>query len=251
MDNFDLTPEKKKTPGPLVWNILTIVTLVGVLCLCGFFLSIFVNPHSALNPFPPAALPTLLEFPTTTITPILPPATWTPSPTIQPSPTRTGAPTWTPVPSNTPFTLATGISRWTPTRTPKPSSTPKATGMPVTTTISWLSSSYYHPEAACNWLGIAGQAVDKNNAPLMYLTLHLGGTLNSQSVDYLGLTGTAPNYGVAGFEFYLGDKPVASNGTLWIQVLDQSGQPLTDRVYIDTFNDCNKNLVLLRFKKNR
>jgi hypothetical protein len=114
-----------------------------------------------------------------------------------------------------------------------------------------MSSSYYYPEAGCNWLGVAGQVVDKNNAPVMYLFLHLGGTLNSQTVDSYSLTGTKPGYGMAGFEFYLGDKPVASSGTLWIQVLDQSSQPLTDRVYIDTYNDCNKNLVLLRFKKNR
>jgi hypothetical protein len=251
MDNFDLKPEKTKTTGPLAWNILTIVTLVGVLCLGGYFLSVFINPNSALNPFPPPVLPTLVEFPTATWTPIQPPATWTPTPTLQPSPTRTEAPTWTPVPSNTPFFLSTGTLRWTPTRTPMPSKTPKATSMPVTTTINYLNSTIYHPEAGCNWFGVAGQAVDKNNAPIMYLTLHLGGTLDGKTVDYLSLTGTAPDYGVAGFEFRLGDKPVASNGTLWIQVLDQAGQPLTDRVYFDTFASCEKNLVLFRFKKTR
>jgi hypothetical protein len=123
--------------------------------------------------------------------------------------------------------------------------------MPVTTTINYLNSTIYHPESGCNWFGVAGQAVDKNNASIMYLTLHLGGTLDGKTVDYLSLTGTAPDYGVAGFEFRLGDKPVASNGTLWIQVLDQAGQPLTDRVYFDTFDSCEKNLVLFRFKKTR
>jgi hypothetical protein len=248
MDNFDLAPEKKKTTAPRVWNLLTIAALVGVLCMCGYLLSIFINPGSPLNPFPPQALPTALEFftPTSTVPPA--PATWTASPTIEPS---TGVPTWTAIPSNTPFVLNTGIPRWTPTRTPIPSKTPKATSLPVTTTVSYLSSSYYHPEAGCNWLGVAGQAVDKNNAPLMYLTLHLGGTLNGQSVDYLSLTGTAPDYGVAGFEFHLGDKALTSDGSLWIQVLDQAGQPLTDKVYFDTFDNCEKNLVLFRFKKTR
>jgi hypothetical protein len=36
-----------------------------------------------------------------------------------------------------------------------------------------------------------------------------------------------------------------------MKVLDRRCGPLTNRVYIDTFNDCNKNLVLLRFKRNR
>lgn len=251
MDNYDLAPEEqKRNPRLLLWNILTIVVLVGVLCLGGYFLSILINPTSSLNPLPPRSLPTAMQFftPTSTVAPQ--PATWTPSPTIQPSPTRTEAPTWTPFPSNTPFSLSPG-GRGTPMRTPTASRTPKATSMPVTTTVSYLSSAYYHPDAGCNWFGIAGQAVDKNNAPIMYLTLHLGGSLNGMTIDQLGLTGTAPDYGVAGFEFYLGDNPTNSVGTLWIQVLDQSGEALTNRVYFDTFDNCEKNLVLFRFKRNR
>lgn len=252
MDHFDMTPEEEKpSPRTKIWNILTIVVLIGVLCTGGYFLSILINPASALNPFPPQALPTALEFFTPTATIPLQPATWTPSPTIPPTVTRTGAPTWTPIPSNTPFFLSTGTSRWTPTRTPTASRTPKATSMPVTTTISYMDSTYYHPEAGCNWFGVAGQAVDKNNAPIMYLTLHLGGTLNGETIDVLSLTGTAPDYGVSGFEFHLGNTPIDSNGTLWIQVMDQAGEPLTDKVYFDTFNNCEKNLILFRFKKNR
>jgi hypothetical protein len=250
MDNFDLAPEKKKPSRNLIWNILTIVMLAGVLCLAGYFLSIFINPSSVLNPLRPEAQATWAEFPTPTITPLMPDATWTPSPTLLPSPTRTGAPTWTPVPTNTAFVLNTG-SGYKPPRTATPSRTPKATTMPVTTTISYLNSTIYHPDAGCDWFGVAGQAVDKNNAPIMYLTLHLGGSLHGQTVDFLSLTGTAPDYGVAGFEFNLGTEPTASSGTLWIQVLDQSGQALTDRVYFDTVNSCEKNLILFRFKKTR
>jgi hypothetical protein len=249
MDNFEPTPEKKfELRGPLLWNILTVVALVGVLCLGGYFLSILVNPNSALNPFPPAVLPTELKFPTATITPLLPPATWTPSPTIQPSPTRTEAPTWTPFPSNTPFLMAT-LPGQKPVRSATP--IPTKTTWPITTTVSYLSSSIYHPDVGCSWMGIAGQAVDKSNAPIMYLTLHIGGTLNGQTIDYLSLTGTAPDYGQAGFEFKLGDMPVATSGTMWIQVLDQAGTPLTDRVYFDTKDSCDKNLVLFRFKRTK
>jgi hypothetical protein len=251
MDNFEPTPKKKfELRGSLLWNVLTVIALVGVCCLGGYFLSVFISPNSALNPFPPAIGPTELDFPTATWTPLQPPATWTPTPTIQPSPTRTEAPTWTPFPSNTPFQMATLPGQRLPATT-VPTRTPKATSMPITTTVSYLSSSLYYPDQGCNWMGIAGQAVDKNNAPLIYLTIHLGGTLNGQTVDYLTLTGIAPNYGQAGFEFKLGDRPVASSGTMWIQVLDQSGLALTDRVYFDTFDSCEKNLVFFRFKRTR
>jgi hypothetical protein len=245
MDNFEPTPEKKfQLRGPMLWNVLTVVALVGVLCVGGYFLSILVNPQSVLNPFKPPVIPTLLEFPTATITPLQPPATWTASPTIQPSATRTEAPTWTPFPTNTPFQLP-GQKR---TATPVPT---KTTWPVIVEKINYLNSTIYHPDASCSWMGIAGQAVDKSNAPVMYLTIHIGGFLNGQKIDYLTLTGTAPDYGQAGFEFKLGDMPVATSGTMWIQILDQSGAPLTDKVYFDTKDSCDKNLVLFRLKQTR
>ena len=60
----------------------------------------------------------------------------------------------------------------------------------------------------------------------------------------------APAYGKSGYEFFLGTVPISSDGLLYIQILDQAGLPLSDNVYIDTFNDCSKNLALVRFKKN-
>ncbi len=248
MDNFEPTPEKKfQLRGPLLWNVLTAVALVGVLCLGGYFLSILVNPQSALNPFPPLEVPTQLEFPTPTITPLLPPATWTPSPTIMPSATRTEAPTWTPAPTNTPFQLP----GQKPVRTATPVPPTKTAWPIIVEKINYLNSTIYHPDAGCSWMGIAGQAVDKDNAPLMYLQINIGGTLNGQPINYTTLTGIYPDYGRAGFEFKLGDIPIATSGTMWIQVLDQSGQPLTDRVYFDTKDSCDKNLVLFRFKRTK
>jgi hypothetical protein len=78
MDNFEPTPKKKfELRGSLLWNVLTVIALVGVCCLGGYFLSVFISPNSALNPFPPAIGPTELDFPTATWTPLQPPATWT------------------------------------------------------------------------------------------------------------------------------------------------------------------------------
>ncbi len=121
--------------------------------------------------------------------------------------------------------------------------------MPFAATVDYMASTSYHPEAGCNWMGVAGQAVAKNNSPILYLTIHLGGKVGDQLVDYLTLSGTAPTYGQSGFEFVLGNKPVASTQTLWIQLLDQQNLPFSDKIYLDTFDDCAKNLIMVRFKK--
>jgi hypothetical protein len=67
----------------------------------------------------------------------------------------------------------------------------------------------------------------------------------------MSLTGVALNYGPSGFEFQLAGKPVASKKTLWTQLLDQEGLPVSDRVFFDTYADCNRNLILINFKQVR
>ncbi|HCM96250.1 MAG: hypothetical protein A2X25_14875 [Chloroflexi bacterium GWB2_49_20] len=240
MDNFEPTPNR----SGMIWNIVSILVVVTIIGVVGFFGIIFFNPYSALNPFPPAPLPTLQTYPTATITPLPLPATYTPTITIQPSATETQLPTWTAIPSFTPFLIESAI-------TPPGTQATSSSGMPFEATLTHVGSTYYHPDAGCNWMGVAGQAVDINNSPILYLTIHISGTLGGKFLDYYSLTGTAPNYGQAGFEFMLGDKAIASSNTLWIQLLDQQNLPLTEQIKLTTYNDCTKNLVMIRFKKVR
>ena len=78
----------------------------------------------------------------------------------------------------------------------------------------------------------------------------LTGSVNGQVVNKLTVSGTALDYGQSGFEFTLGNAPVASNKLLTLQLLDQSGNPQASDVLIITYNDCKKNLILVRFKKS-
>jgi hypothetical protein len=99
MDNFELKPERKKVNlRSLIWNILTVIVLLGICTMANFFLTIFNNPNSPINPFPPAVLPTLYQTNTPTSTIIPKESTWTPTITTQPEPSRTKAPTWTMLP---------------------------------------------------------------------------------------------------------------------------------------------------------
>lgn len=104
---------------------------------------------------------------------------------------------------------------------------------------------FVHADLGCNWMGAGGQVFSTNSTPVERLVVELGGTLNGQPVSQLSLTGSATNWGPGGYEFSLGTHPVDSSGTLWLRVLDLNGNPLSDRIYFTTYNDCAKNSVLI------
>jgi hypothetical protein len=252
-ENFEYAEAETAAPrragSALIWNILTIVMLLGTVCLCLGFLMIFVNPYSALNPLPPPTkLPSLIlpsatptNTPTRTPLIVLPP-TWTPKPTDLPTETSTPMPSPTPQPSSTPIGLATA----TATREVTPggfafevqAGTPKAT------------SNLFHTDLGCNWMGIGGQALDLRGSPITGLVIQLGGVLEGKLYETkLTVTGTATDFGPGGYEFQIADKPIASTSTLWLQLLDQAGLPLSDKITFDTFADCEKALIYLNFQQ--
>ena len=253
MDQFSMKPERKFNKKFLLWNILTVLALLGVCCLGYYFVNVFLNPQTPLNPFPPAALPTRFQTVTPTITIIQQDATWTGTPTIQPSATRTKAPTWTLRPE-----MITPSETITPTETETPTITPTAgtptitsTPMPASAEIKYEDSTTIHPDLACNWMGVGGKVVKASGDVLQFQTIQLGGKLENQTISRMTLSGNAPAYGTSGFEFVLSDHPIASTQTLWIQLFDNNGKPLTDKIYFDTYDDCQQNLVTVTFTKNR
>ncbi|HUH95711.1 MAG TPA: hypothetical protein VLZ89_00010 [Anaerolineales bacterium] len=249
MSNFDYNEHPTPPKGGRGFNpldLMSIVVLLVTVCIGGYFALVFINPNIPLNPFPPP--PTPFSLPTATITPIQLPATWTPTNPPFMTATDTPPPTFTLIPTVTPFSLVP------PTHTPLPTATPKA---PFTATVTYISSTIIYPDLDCHWLGIGGTIVDSNGADLIPMIIGLAGTLNGQQVPLGAATasGAYPAYGRSGFEFNLGTilhlstVPLASTGTLYLHVLDQAGLPLSDNIYINTYTDCSKNLVLVRFKK--
>jgi len=237
-------PEKKKSSG-MVWNILTILILLTIFCVVSVFFMIFIDPNSNLNPFPPPTLYPSMMPPTLTVTPRI-----------------TLVPTWTPT-SVTSMVPATLYPTFTPV-TAKSSETPtpvKPTGTAVPGEFAFelqkgspsaIDGETFHPDAGCNWAGVAGQAMSLNDESVRGLFVQLGGSITGeQSVDNMTMTGMAVQYGQGGFEFTLADSPVASTGSLWIQLLDQQNLPLSDRFYFDTYDDCQKNLIIIYFQQVR
>jgi hypothetical protein len=223
-----------------IWDMLSILMLILTLCIGAYYVALFIFPQSAFNPLKPD-LAAGSVFPTPTLTPIQLDATWTVTPTQAVTETQTLVPTYTLEPSSTPFSLVT------PSITSTPTATPKA---PFSATITYIESTIIHPEAACNWQGIGGTVVDASNADMLRMTIRLVGFYDGKSKNELTVSSIAPAYGKSGYEFFLGTVPISSKGELYLQLEDQSGLPLSSKIYIDTFTDCKKNLVLVRFKKN-
>ena len=247
MDAFDYA-DARETPAPstsaLIWNILTVAILIMVLCVAAVFLLFFINPNNSMNPFPPPtqiqAVPTFTPTPTPRIQLV---ATWTNTPTELPTatqvrPTNTPLVTETPVPSEPTATMTEMI-----TATPPEYSFVVQDGSPTA-----ISGTGFHPEAGCSWMGVAGQATSLNGSPVIGLFVLLGGELNGKLYEEkLSMTCTAPQYGQGGFEFTIADQTIASNDTLWIQLLDQANLPISEKVNFDTFAECEKNLIIIYF----
>jgi hypothetical protein len=232
--------ESKKKQGALVWNILSILVLLTAFCIGGLFFVIFLNPQGSLNPFPPPTLPALI--PTATATPTsrvqLPP-TWTHTPLPPPTSTATPQATYTLTPEGT---QPTQISTQNPSE-----------GMPFVMQDGnpQYIPNIYHPDAGCSWMGIGGQVIGLDGSSVLYLSIKLGGSLNGESVELITISGTAPQYGQAGYEFELSNQPIDSMQSLYVELLDQADLPLSEKYYFDTFNDCEKNLILINFKQIR
>jgi hypothetical protein len=111
---------------------------------------------------------------------------------------------------------------------------------------TWLEN-IMHPEAGCDWMGVGGQVFDLQSAPIQNLVIAVSGLLNGEALDRVSLTGIATQYGDGGYEVFLSDRPIDSRQSLWVQVQDLNGSQLSEKVYFDTFADCQKNLILVNF----
>ncbi|MHC1740701.1 MAG: hypothetical protein AB9897_06270 [Anaerolineaceae bacterium] len=235
----------RKRQSTLIWNIFTAVFIIASVIAVSYFAVLFANPGTLLNPFPPPTLPALIQLPTSTPTIVKLPATWTPSPT------NTSAPTASPTQMEVTVTLPPGTTA-TPYTVDNNAKNPFASkGQPAT-----FANTLYHSNSDCNWQGIAGQVWDIQGRPLVGYILHLTGSYNGKSLDQKRTLsgGAQAYYGDSGYEFVLeiGSPPIDSTGLISIQLEDQSGSiVLSNKVTLNTYADCSKNLVMVNFQQVR
>ena len=240
-------PARKSVGNPdSVFNLLTILIIVGILVVLVTTAIIFSNPTSPLNPFAPPTLPAKIELPTATITPRRIADTWTPTfaPPVTETPSLAPA-TETPTPSSTYFLPSPEVIG---SVSPSATVDSEFSFLPQADPVA-IDASIFNPGRGCNWTGIAGQVVDLQSRPVIGVTVHLKGFFGGKTVDVITLSGLYKQYGESGYEFELGTLPVETFDLLKVRLEDQAGLPLSDYVSIDTFSDCTKNLIVVNFKQ--
>ena len=225
-DNFDFDGEQKVSSQRAslgIWDRLSILVLVITVGISLYFLLILVNPNSSFNMFPPVLS----------------------NPTLEVTPGDTPRPTFTPLLTSTPFSLVS------PTITSRPASTPASPFSASSVTAVRSTFIPHLQDLGCGWFGVGGTVDDVNNSPIVGIVVRLIGSLSGNPIELTTVSGVSPDYGKAGYEFVLGNVPLVSNKEMYIQLLDEAGLPMSDKVFLVTSTDCEKNLILVRFKKNR
>ncbi|MCC6148054.1 MAG: hypothetical protein IT308_10860 [Anaerolineaceae bacterium] len=184
---------------------------------------------------------------TATRTPITPTSTWTFSPTVTPTMTRTATFTATTTFTNTPTQTTT------PTQTPLPTltRTPTLVILPYSiqpSTPAYLQN-FSHPEAGCNWMGVAGQVFNRAGGPILNMVVVVEGIINNAPVEGIGLTGLNNAYGPGGYEIQLGSGVAGSLNSVSITLYDLAGVPMTNPFSFSTFADCSRNLIVINFNQ--
>jgi hypothetical protein len=101
------------------------------------------------------------------------------------------------------------------------------------------------PEAHCNWSGIGGQVFNQDGLPVAGMVVQVKGSLEGQQILSYVITGSSLKLGPGGYEITLTDHLVSSQGTVYIQLFDLGGAPLSAQVPLTTYADCNQNLVII------
>ncbi|NWG15021.1 MAG: hypothetical protein HXY41_00155 [Chloroflexi bacterium] len=195
----------------LLPNLISILFIVATLVVAGWFVLVWNNPYTPLNPFPPyTPLPLII-----TTTPLPAPPTLSPTP-APPTPSLT----FTPLPVEAfataapfPFALVeTGVVY-----------TPNGNG------------------EGCAWASLAGSVTDVSGAPLDGYQVRVSGEGLEQTV----FTGAALTYGPGGFELPLGEAPRAAEYS--VQLFDPDGAPVSDVYRVLTRADCDGNVAIISF----
>jgi hypothetical protein len=221
---------------------LTIVTLI-------VYAAIFVMPSIFFNPAPPLQLPPAAALPLT-YTPgptHTPTQTRPPTRTPRPTNTPTDTPTASPTPTSSPVVTQTVKGKTTPTRTftPGPSLTPS----PTRSAFNYVANvDYQRSIYGLNWAGIAGYVIGLDRKHQKNILVHAWGDAPLGADGQSKPSGIAPQYGISGFEFTLGNGPLS--GKWNVQLVGDDGKPLSDAIAVEMSADPRFNLALITFEQN-
>ena len=103
-------------------------------------------------------------------------------------------------------------------------------------------------------MGVAGQIFDEEGVVQKEILIKAGGEIQGTPViEELTMPLTDPDidlaYGPGGYEITLADFTADTVDTAWIQLFSLKGDPLSKKIYLTTYDDCLKNLILMNFSE--
>ncbi|MEN8241400.1 MAG: hypothetical protein ABFS17_05730 [Chloroflexota bacterium] len=233
-DTSDRSQNNTKHSSGCVFKFGTLVFLTGTLLLLGFFVYTYLAPNNPYNPFPPAegnsqSIPPTLEI-LPSHTPILIPTT---TASLTPEILASTA-TLLPPPTEAVITILA------PTTAPESALHFTAqTGTPVYTA---------HPNG-CDGIYLAGNVIDSEGNPLAGMLVIAAGTLGDTPLETEpSLSGLHPEFSPSGWQIKLSDTLLDSSETVYVALYSlDSADPVSELVYVDTYNDCDRNMIMVNF----
>jgi hypothetical protein len=219
-------------------DVLTSALLYATMMIGGLYLFLFLEPQTAINPFPPPTMPVRAVLATNTPTPS--PATATPLPTPVPVVVVTD--------TGVPPTAIVVAPESTAVPTTEPAAAPTGFAFELQEGSIGYTTQFAYPDLDCAWMGIAGTVFDSEGNAAEDVIVHVEGP-DGFVID--AIAGTRPEFGPAGYEVTLANAPIDSDQVYVIQLLDVFGEPASDRYAVTTFNDCDRNLILVNFVYNQ
>lgn len=171
--------------------------------------------------------------------------------TIEPSPTETNVPILSATFTSTQTLQPTATQTPLPTLTHTPTPTEKPMPFVIKGTPKGYPNSMLFPQYDCEeYLFIGGEILDMRDAPILGLTVKLGGTYGGSQVDLTSESGDVSVYGESGFGFVLENQRIRESG-LTIQLFDANGEALSAQTYLSITGNCDSNLVIVNYKQVR
>lgn len=101
-------------------------------------------------------------------------------------------------------------------------------------------------------MGVAGQIFSSGGQVQTDILIKAGGDINGIPVlEDMTMPLAEPEtdlaYGPGGYELTFSSAPADTDSTVWVQLFNLEGDPLSEKVFLITYDDCLKNLILMNF----
>ena len=225
-------------------DVLTSALLYATMMIGGLYLFIFLEPQTVINPFPPPTMPVRAVLATNTPTP----APATPTPLPLPTALPTAVPVVVVTETSLPPTAIVVVPEPTAIPTTEPTAAPTVFAYALQEGSIGYTTQFAYPDLDCAWMGIAGTVFDAAGDAAEDMIVHVDGP-DGFAID--AIAGTRPEFGPAGYEVTLANAPMDSDQMYVVQLLDVYGEPVSERYAVTTFDDCDRNLILVNFVHNQ